>query len=118
VVAKKHHGFLGVGVDNVGHFFHQTGDLAALESLEVLVLLAGHTVLVVVVALVDDKLRAELIADLFFKLLQNVGADRGRVAIPIHVLLAAQLVKHQREQVEEGRKAHDIDIGMAFQILT
>ena len=39
------------------------------------------------------------------------------VAVPVHILLAAQLVKHQREQVEEGRKAHNVDIGVAFEIL-
>ena len=39
-------------VDDVGHFLHQTGDLAALECLKILVLLGGHAVLVVVVALI------------------------------------------------------------------
>ena len=50
VVAQEHHGLFAVGVDDVGHFLHQPGDLAALERLEVLVLLGGHAVLVVVVA--------------------------------------------------------------------
>ena len=117
VVAQEHHGFLAVGVDDVGHFLHQTGDLAALERLEVLVLLGGHAVLVVVVALINDKLRAEFVADFLLKLLQNIGRNGRRVAVPVHVLLAAQLVKHQREQVEEGRKAHNVDIGVAFEIL-
>ena len=117
MVAQEHHGFLAVFVDDVGHFFHQTGHLTALERLKVLVFLAGYAVLVVVVALVDDELRAELVADFFLELLQNVGADGSRVAVPVNILLAAQLVKHQREQVEEGRKAHNVDIGVAFQIL-
>ena len=117
VVAQEHHGLFAVGVDDVGHFLHQTGDLAALERLEVLVLLGGHAVLVVVVALINDKLRAEFVADFLFKLFQNIGRNGGRIAVPVHILLAAQLVKHQREQVEEGRKAHDIDIGVAFEIL-
>ena len=117
VVAQEHHGLFAVGVDDVGHFLHQTGDLAALERLKVLVLLGGHAVLVVVVALINDKLRAEFVADFLLKLLQNIGRNGRRVAVPVHVLLAAQLVKHQREQVEEGRKAHDIDIGVAFEIL-
>ena len=117
VVAQEHHGFLAVGVDDVGHFLHQPGDLAALECLEILIFLARHTVLVVVVALVDDELRAELVADFLLKLFQNIGADRSRIAVPVHVLLAAQLVKDQRKQVEEGRKAHNVDIGVAFEIL-
>ena len=117
VVAQEHHRFLAVGVDDVGHFLHQTGNLAALECLEILVLLARHAVLVVVVALIDDELRAEFVADFLLKLLQNIGRNGRRVAVPVHVLLAAQLVKHQREQVEEGRKAHNVDIGVAFEIL-
>ena len=52
VVAQEHHRFLTVLVDEGGHFLHQTGDLAALECLEILVLLGGQTVLVVVVALI------------------------------------------------------------------
>ena len=117
VVTQEHHGFLAVGVDDVGHFLHQPGDLAALECLEILIFLARHTVLVVVVALVDDELRAELVADFLLKLFQNIGADRSRIAVPVHVLLAAQLVKDQRKQVEEGREAHDINVRVAFQIL-
>ena len=118
VVAQEHHRFLAVGVDDVGHFLHQTGNLAALECLEILVLLARHAVLVVVVALINDKLRAKFVADFLLKLLQNIGRNGRRVAVPVHVLLAAQLVKHQREQVEEGRKAHNVDIGVALQVLT
>ena len=79
--------------------------------MEILIFLARHTVLVVVVALVDDELRAELVADFLLKLFQNIGADRSRIAVPVHVLLAAQLVKDQRKQVEEGRKAHNVDRG-------
>ena len=118
VVAQKHHSLFAVGVDDVGHFLHQTGNLTALERLEILVLLARHAVLVVVVALVDDELGAELIADLFLKLFQNVGRNGGRIAVPVHILLAAQLVKDQRKQVEEGGEADDVDIRMALQILT
>ena len=69
-------------------------------------------------SLIDDELRAEFVADFLLKLLQNIGRNGRRVAVPVHVLLAAQLVKHQREQVEEGRKAHNVDIGVAFEILT
>ena len=117
MVAQEHHGFLAVFVDDVGHFFHQTGHLTALECLKILVLLARHAVLVVVVALIDDELRAEFVADFLLKLLQNIGRNGRRVAVPIHVLLAAQLVEHQREQVEERGKAYHIDIGVAFEIL-
>ena len=73
VVTKEHHGFLAQLVGDVHHFLGQLRYLATLESHKVLELLAGHTVLVVVVALVDDVLGAELIAHFFLKLLQDVG---------------------------------------------
>ena len=117
MVAQEHHGFLAVFVDDVGHFFHQTGHLTALECLKVLVLLAGYAVLVVVVALVDDELRAELVADFFLELLQNVGADGSRVAVPVHVLFTAQFIKDEREQVKKRRETNNIDIRMAFEVL-
>ena len=117
MVAQEHHGFLAVFVDDVGHFFHQTGHLTALECLKVLVLLAGYAVLVIVVALVDDELRAELVADFFLELLQNVGADGSRVAVPVNVLFTAQFIKDEREQVEKRRETNNIYIRMAFEVL-
>ena len=117
VVAQEHHGLFAVFMHDVGHFFHQTGNLATLEGLEVLVFLGRHAVLIVVVALIDDEFRAELIADLFLKLFENIGADRGGVAVPVHVLLAAQLVKDQCKQVEERCESDNIDVGVALEIL-
>ena len=117
VVTQEHHGLFAVLMHDVGHFLHQTGNLAALEGLEVLIFLSRHAVLIVVVALIDDELRAELIADLLFKLFENIGRNGGRVAVPVHIFFAAQLVKNQREQVEERGKAYHIDIGVAFEVL-
>ena len=55
---------------DIDHFLGQRGNLAALEGLEVAELLAGHAVLVVEVALVNDEFRSELVANFFLKLLK------------------------------------------------
>ena len=34
--------------------------------------------------------------------LQDIGADRGGIAVPVHVLLPFQLVEDEGELVEEG----------------
>ena len=54
---------------NVYHLFGNFGNLPALECLKIFELPARHTVLVVVIALVNDVLRPEPVADLLFKLL-------------------------------------------------
>ena len=112
VVAQEHHGFLAQLVGDVHHLLGQLCHLAPLEGHEVLELLAGHTVLVVVVALVDDEFRAELVAHFLLELLQDVGADRGGIAVPVHILLPLELVEHQGELVEEGGVADDVHVGM------
>jgi len=117
VVAKEHHGFLAQLVGDVHHFLGQLRYLATLESHKVLELLAGHTVLVVVVALVDDEFRAELVAHFLLELLQDVGADRGGIAVPVHILLPLELVEHQGELMEEGGVADDVHIGVLRDIL-
>ena len=117
VVAQEHHGFLAQLVGDVHHLLGQLCHLAPLEGHEVLELLAGHTVLVVVVALVDDVLRAELIAHFFLKLLQDVGGHGGRIAEPVHILFALQLIKHQRELKEEGGVADHVHVGVLRDVL-
>ena len=77
VVAQEHHGFLAQLVGDVHHLLGKSGDLPALEGLEVLELLGGNTVLIVVVALVNNEFGAELIANFLLELLQDVGADGG-----------------------------------------
>ena len=112
MVAQEHHGLFAQLVGDVHHLLGQLGHFPALEGHKVLELLAGDTILVVVVALVDDELGAELIAHFLLKLLQDEGRDGGRVAIPVHILLTLELVKHQSELVEEGGVADDVYIGM------
>ncbi len=63
-------------VGDVHHLFGQLCHLAPLEGHEVLELFAGHAVLVVVVALVDDELGAEAVARLALELLENIRAHR------------------------------------------
>ena len=74
--------------------------------------LRRHAVLVVVVALVDDELGAELVAHLALELLEDIGADAGGVAVPVDVFLALELVEDQRELVEEGGVAYDVHVGV------
>ena len=85
--------------------------IPALECLKIAEFLAGHPVLVVIVALIDDVLRAELVAHFLLKLVEDIRADRSRVSIPVHELLPLQLVEDQGELVEEGGVADDVDIG-------
>ena len=66
-------------VGDIHHLFGQLGHLAALESHKIFEFLAGHAVLVVVIALVDDKLGAEAVAHLLLELFKNIRAYRGRI---------------------------------------
>ena len=88
MVAQKHHRLFAALMGDVHHLLGELGNLSALECLEVLELLAGHPVLVVVVALVNDIFGTELIAHFPFKLLQDIGADGGGIAVPVHIFLS------------------------------
>ena len=112
VVAQEHHGLPAQLVGDVHHLLGQGGHLPALEGHKVLKLLGGGAVLVVVVPLVDDELRVEFIARLFFKPLQNIGGYGGRVAVPVHIFLPLQLIENQGELVEEGGVTDHIHVGV------
>ena len=112
VVPQEHHGLLAQLVGDIHHLAGQCGHLPALEGHEVLEFLGGDPVLVVVIALVDDVLGAEFVAHFLLELLQDIGGDRGGVAVPVHILLPLQLVEDQGELVEEGGVPDDIHIGV------
>ena len=112
MVTQEHHSLLAQLVGDVHHFLCQRRHFPALEGHEVLELLGGDAVLIVVIALVDDVLGTELVPDLFLELFENVGRDRGGVAVPVHILLPLQLIKDQGELMEEGGVADHIDIRM------
>ena len=112
VIAEEHHGFAPARVGDVHHLLGKLCHLAALEGLKIPEFLAGHPVLVVIVALIDDVLRAELVAHFLLKLVEDIRADRSRVSIPVHELLTLQLVEDQGELVEEGGVADDVYIGV------
>ena len=57
VIAEEHHGFAAALVGDVHHFFGQLCNFPPLERLKITVFPAGHTILVVVVALIDDVLQ-------------------------------------------------------------
>ena len=118
MVPQEHHGFLAQLVGNIHHFLGQGSHLPALEGLEVLKFPGGNPVLIVVVALVNNEFRAELVANFLLKLLQDVGRHGGGVAVPVNILFPLQLVKHQGELMEEGGVADDIDIGVICNELT
>ena len=69
MIPKKHHCLFAVLMGNVYHLFGNFGNLPALECLEIFELPARHTVLVVVITLVNDVLRPEPVTGLLFKLL-------------------------------------------------
>ena len=112
MVAKEHHRFLAVGVDDVDHLFGQLADLLLLELDEVAELLARYAEHRVVVALIHDEFGAELVAGPLLELFQDVGADAGAVTEPLDEFLALLVVKGQRELVEEGREPHHINVGV------
>ena len=112
MVAQEHHGLLAQLVGDVHHLLGQGGHLPALEGHEILEFLAGCPVLVVVVALIDDKLGAEGVARLLLKLLQDIGGDGGGVAVPVYVLLPLQLVEDEGELVEEGGVPDHVHVGV------
>ena len=112
VVAQEHHGLFAVGVDDVHQLLGQGADFLLLELDKIFKFLAGHAEHRIVVALVHNELRAELVPGPFLELFQNVGADAGAVAEPLHELFALLVIKRQRELVEEGGKAHHIDMGV------
>ena len=99
-------------VGDVHHLLGQLCHFAPLESLKVPELLAGHPVLVVVVALVDDVLRAELVAHFLLKLVQDVGADGSRIAVPVHKFFPLEFIEDQGELMEERGIADDVHIRM------
>ena len=110
MVAEEHHGLLAQLVCDVHHLFGKLCDLAALERLKILVFFAWHAVLVVVIALIDDILGPEFVSGLFFKLPENIRRDRRGIAVPIDVFFPAELVKDERELVEERCEAQNIHI--------
>ena len=114
MVAEEHHRFLAVGVDDVHHLLGQRADLLLLELDEVAELLAGHAEHRVVVALIHNELRTELVPCPFLELFKDVGADAGAVTEPLDEFLALLVVKGQRELVEEGREPHHINVGVGL----
>ena len=112
MVSQEHHGFAAALMGDVHHLLGQLGHFPTLESLEVPELLAGHPVLVVVVTLVDDVLRPELVAHFLLKLVQDVGADGSRIAIPVHKFFPLEFIEDQGELMEERGIADDVYIRM------
>ena len=112
VIAQEHHGLFAAFMADIHHFLRDLRYLSALERLEVLKLFGRNPVLVIVVSLVNDILRAERITHFLFKLLQNIRAYRCGIAIPFHVFFPGQLVEHQRELVEESSEAKYVHVRM------
>ena len=112
MIAQEHHGLFAAFMADIHHFLRDLRYLSALERLEVLKLFGRNPVLVIVVSLVNDILRAERITHFLFKLLQNIRAYRCGIAIPFHVFFPGQLVEHQRELVEESSEAQYVHVRM------
>ena len=89
--------------------------LAALERHKILEFLAGHAVLVVVIALVDDVFGAEA-GNLLFELFQEYRGSPRPNSHTNHIFFPLQLVKHQGELVEEGGVADHVHIRVLLAI--
>ena len=112
VISQKHHGFLAAFMADIRHFPDYLSHLSSLEGLEILIFFGRNAILVVIIPLIDNILRSERVSHLFFKLLQNVGTDRSRISIPVHILFPGQLVKDQGKLMEERGKTQYIYIRM------
>ena len=110
VIAEEHHGLLAQLVRDVHHLLGELCDLAALKGLKILVFFARNPVLVVVVALINDIFGPEFVSGLFFKLPENIRRDGCGIAVPVDVFFPAELVKDERELVEERCEAQNIHI--------
>ena len=69
VIPQKHHCLFAAFMCDVNHLFCKLCNFPALECLEILVFFAWHTILVIMVTLIDDKFPTEFITDLSLKLL-------------------------------------------------
>ena len=69
VIPQKHHCLFAAFMCDVNHLFCKLCNFPTLECLEILVFFAWHTILVIMVTLIDDKFRTEFITDLSLKLL-------------------------------------------------
>ena len=103
---------------NVHHLLSNPPNLPALECLEILELFCRNTVLVVIIALVNDKLRPEFISNLFLKLIQNIWADRRGIPIPVYIFFPCHLIKQQSELVKKCSKTKHIHIWMILNKFT
>ena len=98
MVAQEHHGFLAALMGLLG----KPGHFSSLEILEITELFGRDPVGIIHIALVDDIFRAELIARFLLELLQDIGADRCGISIPVHIFLSGKLIEDQGELMEEG----------------
>ena len=112
MIAQEHHGLAAALVGDIHHLLGKLCHLPALECLKIPEFPAGHPVLVVVVALVDDILRAELVTHFLLKLIEDIGADGSRIAIPVHEFFPLEFIEDQGELMEERGIADDVHIRM------
>ena len=74
VVSHEHHGFFPILMNDIYHLFCKFCHFSPLECLEIPEFSGWDSVHIVHIPLIDNKLRTELIAHLFFKLFQNIRA--------------------------------------------
>src|SRR5699024_11175688 len=98
----------------IDHFTRQLCHFTALERLKIAKLLAGNTILVVIIALVNDIFRSERIAHFLLKLLEDIRRNRSRISIPVYILFPLEFIKQQGELMEEGGVSDDIDVRVLF----
>ena len=72
VVTQEHHRLPAAFMADIHHFPGNLGDLSSLEGLEVLVFFGRNTVLVIVIALINNEFRPEFVACFLFELFQDI----------------------------------------------
>ena len=93
MVSQEHHGFLAIAVDDIHHLFGQPAYLDLLEFNKIAEFFRRYTEAGIMISLIHDVFRTELITGPFLELLQNIGADTGTVAKPLHVFLSFFIIK-------------------------
>ncbi len=93
---------------NIYQLFCQLTDFNLLKLYKIPEFPGRHPENGVVVSLIHNKLRPELITRPFFKLLQNIRTDTGAVSEPLHKLFPLLIIKSKGKLMEKCGKTHHI----------
>ena len=115
MVSHEHHSLFAIFMNNIYHFFGKLRYFSSLECLEIFKFFRRDSVCIVHISLVNDIFRSERITHFFLKLLQNIWADRCRIAKPVYIFLSCKLIKYKGKLMEKCSETHNIHIFMGIQ---